>query len=155
MSSLLQAVVKNLRERFADNLVAVALFGSAARGEAGERSDLDFLVVLRRIPKALQRRYEVYKPIHDAAAAQSGPGTDVTVIDLDEEFITNQDVEITSLMLNITADASIVYDPDGKLASFFGRVRRLVDAAGLERYKTKEGKYGWKPRDGVLRAVEA
>jgi len=154
MSSLLQSVVKKLRERFADNLVAVALFGSAARGEAGQRSDLDFLVVLCGIPKTLQRRYEVYKPIHDAVA-QFGPARDVTVIDLDEEFITDQDVEITSLMLNVTADASILYDRDGKLASFFGHVRRLVDAAGLERYRTKEGKYGWKPRDGVLRAVEA
>jgi len=44
---------------------------------------------------------------------------DVTVIDLDEEFIIDKDAEITSLMLSITADERIVYDPDGEFASFF------------------------------------
>jgi predicted nucleotidyltransferase len=59
MSALSRQVVENLRDRFSDHLVAVALFGSAARGEAGERSDLDFLVVLRGIPKNLERRCQV------------------------------------------------------------------------------------------------
>ena len=134
-----------LRQKFSDHLLAVALFGSAARCEADERSDLDFLVVLRGIPKDLQRRYEVYKPIHEA----------VTVIDLDEELITNKDVEVTPLMLNIASDAVILYDPEGKLASFVEHVLKLIQVAGLERYRTRDGKYGWKPKDGVLRAVEA
>lgn len=155
MSVLSRGVVENLRDRFSDHLVAVALFGSAARGEAGERSDLDFLVVLRGIPKSLQRRYQVYKPIHDAVALQSRQVRDTTVIDLDEEFIKDEDVEITPMMLNIAADAIMLYDPEGRLASFIERVRRLIQVAGLERYRTKDGKYGWKPRDGVLRAVEA
>jgi hypothetical protein len=47
-------------------------------------------------------------------------------MDLDEEFITDQDAEITSPMLNITADARIVYDPDGKLASFFAQSARIT-----------------------------
>ncbi len=151
----LQSVIENLGNRFSDRLVAVALFGSAARNEAKERSDLDFLVVLRGIPKTLQRRYQVYKPIHDTLTAQSSHTRDITVIDLDEDFITNEDAEITSLMLNIATDAAILYDPEGKLASFLERVRRLIRAAGLERYRTKDGRYGWKPKDGVLRAVEA
>lgn len=155
MSALSRGVVENLQNRFSDHLVAVALFGSAARGETGERSDLDFLVVLRGIPKNLERRYQVYKPIHDAVTMQSRRMTDITVIDLDEEFIKDEDVEITPLMLNIAADAIILYDPEGRLASFIERVRRLIQVAGLERYRTKDGKYGWKPRDGVLRAVEA
>jgi len=154
VSILSQAVIKNLHEKFVDHLVAVALFGSAARGEAGERSDLDFLVVLRGIPKTLPRRYEAYKPIHDAVTTQFTRTSDVTVIDLDEEFVENDDVEITSLMLNIASDANVIYDPDGKLACFLARVRKLIDAAGLERYTTRDGKYGWKPKDGVLRAVE-
>ena len=155
MSALSQGVVKNLRGRFSDHLVAVGLFGSAARGEAVERSDLDFLVVLRGIPKSMERRYQVYKPIHDAVATQSRQVRDTTVIELDEEFIKDEDVEITPMMLNIAADAIILYDPEGRLASFIERVRRLIQVAGLERYRTKDGKYGWKPRDGVLRAVEA
>lgn len=155
MISLSQAVVERLREEFSDHLVAVALFGSAARDEVAERSDLDFLVVLRGIPKSLERRYRVYKPIYDVVTRQQGRVRDVTLMDLDEEFIKNEDAEITSLMLNIASDAVILYDPERELASFFERVRRLIKVAGLERYETKEGKYGWKPRHRVLRTVEA
>jgi len=155
MSALLDAVVDRLRERFSGHLVAVALFGSAARGEATEASDLDFLVVLRGVPKSLERRYQVYRPIRDALTMQSRKVRDVTAIDLDEEFINDEDAEITPVMLNIASDATILYDPKGQLASFLRRVRRLIEVGGLERYRTRDGKYGWKPKRGVTQTVEA
>jgi hypothetical protein len=58
-------------------------------------------------------------------------------------------------MLNIASDAVILYDPAGELATFIARVRRLIEAAGLERYRTKDLKHGWKAKAGPLRAIEA
>jgi len=135
-------------------LVAVALFGSAARGEAAEGSDLDFLVVLREVPKSLERRYEVYRPIRDALTMKPRRVRDITAIDIDEEFINDENVEITPLMLNIASDASILYDPKGQLASFLQRIQRLIEVGGLERYRTKDGKYGWRPKRGVHQIIE-
>ncbi len=154
MSTVSKAVVRKLQEEFGHRLVAVAMFGSAARGEGNERSDLDFLVVLRQIPKSLDRRSQVYKPIRDATI-QAGRGRDITVIDLDEEFIMDENAEVTPFMLNIASDAMVLYDREGELASFLERVRRLIEIAGLERYKCKDGKYGWKPKQGILRVVDA
>ena len=155
MSAPLDAVVDRLLKRFSGHLVAVALFGSAARGEATKESDLDFLVVLRGVPKSLERRYEVYRPIRDALTMQSPKVRDVTAIDLDEEFINDEDAEITPLMLNIASDATILYDPKGRLKSFLRRVQRLIEVGRLERYRTKDGKYGWRSKRGALQAVEA
>jgi len=155
MSALLDAVVDRLREGFSGHLVAVALFGSVARGEAAEGSDLDFLVVLHGVPKSLERRYQVYRPIRDALTMQSRKVRDVTAIDLDEEFINDEDAEITPLMLNIASDATILYDPKGQLASFLRRIQRLIEVGGLERYRTKDGKHGWRSKRGVLEIVEA
>ena len=152
-STLWQLVIDKLRERFSEHLVAIALFGSAARGEATDRSDLDFLVILRGIPKSLERRREVYKPIRDAVAGHHQV-KDITVMDVDEEFIKDENAEITSLMLNIAADALILYDPHGELATFLRNVQRLIEAAGLERYRTSDGSYGWKPRQGIIQTVE-
>lgn len=148
-------VVRRLQEKFTEHLVAICLFGSAARDEIGPHSDLDFLVVLRQIPRTLGRRYEVYKPIHDVIASQYKQTMDITVIDIDEEYIENEDAEITPIMLNIAADAVILYDPTGKLSTFIARVRRLIEAAGLERYRTMDLKHGWKAKAGPLRAIEA
>jgi len=43
----LAALVERLRERYGDDLLRVALFGSKARGDFDEESDLDVLIVAR------------------------------------------------------------------------------------------------------------
>jgi predicted nucleotidyltransferase len=53
---VLARAVEALRDGLGDRLVAVALFGSRARGEAGEESDWDLLVVAEGLPTSpLQR----------------------------------------------------------------------------------------------------
>ena len=103
----------------------------------------------------MERRYEVYRQIRDAVTAQSRKNRDITAIDLDENFLTDGDAEITPLMLNIASDATILHDPKGQLDPYLRRIHRLIEAGGLERYRTKDGKYGWKPRQGIHRIVEA
>ena len=46
--------VNELQELFADSLLGIVLFGSAARGESRESSDIDLLIVLGR-DRALSR----------------------------------------------------------------------------------------------------
>jgi predicted nucleotidyltransferase len=147
------SAVEELRREFKGGLIAVALFGSRARGEAKPTSDLDFLVILYGIPTGLDRRIQVYRCIHRAVTADGVP-RDVTVLDIDERFILDEDAEITPLILNVVADAVILYDPKGELHSFVNRVKKIIQLAGLERYVVKGGKYGWKPKDGILRKVE-
>lgn len=43
----LEAFVARLRQRYGDNVLRVVLFGSKARGDFDEESDLDVLVVVR------------------------------------------------------------------------------------------------------------
>jgi len=147
-------VVHSLLREHGSKIVGVALFGSTARGEGKERSDLDFLVVVREWPWSLERRRLLYKPIYDAVNRDAERIRDATVIDVDEKDIMTEELEVTPLLLNIAWESKVLYDPEGKLAKFVGRVKELIDAAGLERYRTGEGKYGWKPRSGLLRKVE-
>jgi predicted nucleotidyltransferase len=52
----LTTLVERLRERYGDNLLRVVLFGSKARGDFDDESDLDVLIVAR-MPEGDYRRH--------------------------------------------------------------------------------------------------
>jgi hypothetical protein len=74
---------------------------------------------------------------------------DVTVVDLDDSIF-EKDFVVSPLLLNIASDAKILWDPEGKLARFLGDVRSLIERAGLTRYRTSSGRYGWKPKERLF-----
>jgi predicted nucleotidyltransferase len=137
---------ENLVKRLGDRVVAVALFGSRARGEASEKSDFDFFVVVRDFDER-DRRFKIYHCLHSVVKR------DVTVIDIDEDELFREDLKIDSLLLNIIWDSVILYDPTGRLRELFERVKGAVKDK-LERYRTRDGKYGWKPKSGELGVIE-
>ena len=57
----LEELRDRLQERFGDRLAKLALFGSKARGEADDESDLDVLIVVRGYGR----------PSHDSTAVHS------------------------------------------------------------------------------------
>ena len=50
LEKILREVKSKLQEILGDNLIEVVLFGSYARGEAREGSDVDVLIITRRKP---------------------------------------------------------------------------------------------------------
>lgn len=131
---------RSLLDRFGENLEAVVLFGSIARKEAAEQSDIDFFVVIHNLPKEpVRRRFMVYDTLTPILRKFK---RDVSVIEVDAGDIGRQ---ITPLLINIAHDGIILYDKHGKIGRFFSRIRSAVKKAGLVRYKTRDGKYGWKP----------
>ena len=145
--------VGSLLNRFGENLEAVVLFGSCARGEASELSDIDFFVVVRDLPKEpMKRRYIVYDALTPVLRKLK---REVSVIEADAKEIGKR---ITPLLINIAHDGVIIYDKTEKIASLFAQIREAVKKAGLTKCKTREGKYGWKPsrelRPGEIFLVE-
>ena len=144
--------VGELRRRLGDlpgYVKAVLLFGSLARGEAGERSDVDLLVLHSGAPvrDPVERRRLLYKLV---AERLEGAFEAVTLVDMDlERFLKPETV--TPLLLNIYADALVVIDRVGSLEEFLQRVRRRIGELGLTR--VKDGKaYYWilpKPMEKV------
>jgi predicted nucleotidyltransferase len=128
-----------------DRIVAVALFGSWVRGEASDRSDVDFFVVFKDFNEE-DRRFKIYHYLHSVFKC------DVTVIDVDEEKLFRNDLVITPLLLNIAWDSIVLYDPSGKLGELFKRIREAVKDK-LERYRTRDGKYGWKPKSRLFTTI--
>ena len=53
---LISEVIKRAKEKFGKNLTSVALFGSAARNEIKENSDIDFLIICKSLPESWRDR---------------------------------------------------------------------------------------------------
>ncbi|MGB9775733.1 MAG: nucleotidyltransferase domain-containing protein [Anaerolineae bacterium] len=130
-----------LRERYRQalgpNLIALAFFGSRARGEGREEGDLDVLLIALDLPAhPLERNRLVYEPIQgwrDKPCAISVLARTV------EEFTS----DVTPLHLDLAADAMIFYDPRGFLEEKLRRVREIVAEARLARKRDACGILAW------------
>lgn len=133
--SLVQQAVDALGAALGPDLVALAVFGSEVRGEASESSDVDLLLIARDLPQnPFERRRQVQEPLLE----DSIPSVSVLARTVDEFT-----ADVTPLHLDLAADAVIVYDPEGFLASKLERVRQLIRQAGLVRQRTAHGWVWW------------
>jgi predicted nucleotidyltransferase len=134
---LLKNQLENLNEPY---VKAILLFGSRARGEFNERSDIDLLVLHENceIKDPVLRRRHLYNLIRKAIGKEF---EGITIIDMEfENFI--KPIEINALLLNIYWDAIIVYDKTNMLHSFLENVKDKIKKSGLKRIK--DGKaYRW------------
>ena len=117
--------VDNLRRAFGERLVALALYGSAARAGTGWH-DLDFYAIIRELPLDLVDRD---RSADKALGALHPPYRRGILTKTPEEF----DADVTPLMLDVAVDARILWDPQGYLASRLERLRAILRDAHLER----------------------
>jgi len=139
-----QIAVESLINRFGERLEGIVLFGSRARKKVTEWSDIDLFVVIEDLPKdPVERGRVVYRVV--APPLLQKFNCDITVIEAEAKEI-GKGKELTPLLINIAHDGIILYDKRRQIADLFARIREAVRKAGLIKYKTADGKYGWKPR---------
>ena len=121
----LQEVVRALHRGLGDNLVAIVLFGSRARGDATEASDWDLLLIARHLPsRPLQRHFQLKILLPVEWRGQTSLLTRTPA-----EF----ESHLSSLMLDIALDGIVLYDPEGYAAQRLAALKRLVISRGLHR----------------------
>jgi len=139
------AVVDILRERLSTlpyYVKGVILFGSVARDEIAERSDVDLLVLHEGLDAdVVERRRVIYKEVSEALQGIFP----ITVIDMELELFLNPKT-ITSLLLNIYYDGIVVLDRTGKLQEFMKFVKERIERSGLVRRKDGRSYYWILPK---------
>lgn len=134
--SMLRDRLESFDEPF---IKAVLLFGSTARAESGERSDVDLLVLCEGFDTEdiVARRKLVYRLLKEVVGDVF---EDLTVIDMElVEFLKPK--EISSLLLNIYWDAHVVHDKTGTIEDFLRRVRGSIAESGLKRVRDGRAYY--------------
>ena len=128
---LTQSIEKR-REALGDKLIGVVLYGSFARKEAREESDVDLFVIARELP---ERRYDrsillqrMVRGIKDAPPFSLLGKTP-------EEF----ERYFPSLYLDIGLDGIVLFDRDDYTTKKLKRIKEIIKETGLVRERLKDG----------------
>lgn len=143
----LRVVVEALRQGLGDNLVAIVLFGSRARGEATEASDWDLFVLAHNLPSSpLQRHIQITTLLPVQWRGQAAILTRTPT-----EF----ESRLSSLLLDIALDGIVLYDPEGYVTQRLAALKRLITNRGL--YREQVGRdfiWRWKQFPGSNWSLE-
>jgi predicted nucleotidyltransferase len=126
----LQPVVTALQQALGDNLIALVLFGSRARGDAQPESDWDLLLIAEGLPVRTFARHLSLK----ASLPPDWRGQISLLAKTTAEFET----ALPSLFLDIAVDGVILYDKEGYAQNRLRHLKRLIEAKGL--YRQQQGR---------------
>ncbi len=138
-------IAHKLEEIMQDDLISVVLFGSAARGEAGEGSDIDILIVAEKFGK--EGRFEVFNEIEKDLKAseeyrelkEKKLGTLISPVPL-----TPSEVEKNpSILLDIVTDGIILYDVDDFIENKIESLRKKLKKMGSKKIFLDDKRYYW------------
>lgn len=140
---IVEAVVAACREVYGERLVAVALFGSVARGTMRPDSDIDLLVIVEPLPAGRRARQLEFERVDRrvepvlAQARRAGVHTFVSpVLKTPEELRAG-----SFLHLDLPDEARLLWDPSGALRRYLDDLRARLKAMGARRVGSGSGAY--------------
>lgn len=141
-------IVRLLRARLGERLVSAVLFGSVARGEADEGSDLDLLVVLEGFEGSFGDRFQVFQEIEAKDLLDSEPrrrlrerglGTLISPVPLTPEEVERH----PPILLDILTDGIILYDKGDFMKDHLAELEGRLKALKARKVRLPGGRWYW------------
>lgn len=133
----LSPLVESLQHGLSQNLWGLVLFGSTARGEASESSDLDLLLVANALPEKFMARMRYLRCLLPSEVRGSVSFIAKTRAEFEAGF--------PSYYLDLALDGIILYDRENYMHQKLARIHELIETAGLRRQRTDYG-FSWEWR---------
>jgi hypothetical protein len=141
--ALADRVVAEYRAAIGDDLVAIALFGSVARGQARPDSDLDLYVVARRPIVGDSRLHGMWGRIDASPEYQALAGTGYRPTPSPIPHTVDDLARHPWILLDIVHHGVVLYDPEFVLAQELDAVRRRMAELGSQRIELPDGSWYW------------
>jgi len=132
---LLERLLPAIRAGYGERLVAVAVYGSVARGVMRPDSDVDLLIVARDLPHGRLKRMKEFAAVEEALTdtflALRSQGIDTTlspVLKTPDEVLAG-----SPLFLDMVEDAQLLFDQNDFLNQQLAKLRRRLAELGAKR----------------------
>lgn len=145
---VLELYLEVLKARLKENLVAVILYGSVARGDAQPpHSDIDLYIVARQWPRFFDERFKIldgcFRELSSSEewleALSSGLRPRLSEYPLTMEEASRHG----PLDLEVYADGIVLYDPENFSERKFGDLEAKLRKSGARRIDLGKGKRIW------------
>lgn len=141
---LLKRLLVLLEEALGAEVLAVALFGSVARGEGGPTSDLDLLIVHRGRQEAMPERFvQVLQRLRQSAEYRRLQTEGFLPDPFPVFFTAGQLATRPWLLLDIVDHGIILFDRDGALRTELDQIRERLRILGAHKVVLPDGTWYW------------
>lgn len=130
-----RSLVLSCREAWKDELLGLALFGSAARGEMRGGSDVDLLIVLRPTAELSRQRYADWDKLSAPLLGEA---------EINPQFVRlhEEALDAGGLWYEVAIDGKILYEWDFEITRFLGKIRDAMARGEISR-KISHGHPYW------------
>jgi hypothetical protein len=143
---LLEEFVSEALRSLRDDLVGMILYGSIARGDADENSDMDILLVAEGLPERFTGRIEHLYPIKQRCRdiqirlwRERGIYCNIQLYPLSPEELEG----FRPLFLDITTDGIVVFDRSGLTEKRLNKWRKKLSKRGAKKVVLPDGHWYW------------
>jgi hypothetical protein len=138
--SALRLSAERWHASFGERLISLVLFGSVARGEARESSDIDLIVVADGFPRSLrERRRPLIDDWRRVRAANGLPAVEWNLVTKSPD-----EARVHSpLYLDVVEDGILILDRGGFFQEVLSEMRARMRALGSRRVYLDDGSWYW------------
>ena len=147
-NSIIHKLLKLLKEKFGEDLISLAIYGSVARGDNKRDSDIDLFIVVKNLPPTTIERIRIFDSLEllleEDIKEMFSKGYYVSfspIMKTPEEAM-----RFSPLYMDITEDAVLIYDKENFLQNLLQRIRKKLNELGYERIWLGK-KWYWRKKD--------
>lgn len=135
--SELNSFIELLKVRWKDDLVSIILFGSQARGDAKEESDIDLLIIKKDLPKSrLDRTLDIFS-LARSTSEEFAYKLSPILLTPDEALLTKP------FYLDMIYNSTIILDRDHFFNGIIARLRERLAILGAMQSFDEDGNRYW------------
>lgn len=126
MDLILKELRKELIKEYGENLVSAVIFGSVARNTFTEESDIDLLILCKRVPKSRMERLKKFEKV-ESRIEKLAEKLGIENLEINPIITTLKKIEGNPILLDLMRSSKILYDKDARFSKYLSLLRKKIE----------------------------